>query len=349
MSNVAPQLRRLDANLRLGEHPLLDAATSHSIIATDLHGIVTFFNAGAEQMLQYPANDMLGLRSPHFLHRQLTPAKEWTYIRNNGTTLDVSVAVTPIQDPDGSTVGFLEIATDITPIKTLQRNKSHFLATLSHEVRTPLSLIIGVVELLGETGLDAGQRKCFEVLKRSGDNLMKLVSDVLDVSRIESGKMSLEIIQFDIHELLERTVDLVIPTATAKGLAVRCDVPAGVRVAGDPFRLQQVLLNLLTNAVKFTAAGEIVLAAAPITGGHPGEFSFSVSDTGIGIAPEHLDHIFEDFKQADSTTARQFGGTGLGLGVCRRLISLMGGTLEVRSVLGQGSTFCFSACFGEAA
>jgi signal transduction histidine kinase len=347
MSNVAPQLRRLDANLRLGEHTLLDAATSHCIIATDLHGIVTFFNAGAERMLQYPANDMLGLRSPHFLHRQLTPAKEWTYIRNNGTTLDVSVAVTPIQDPDGATIGFLEIATDITPIKTQQRTKSHFLATLSHEVRTPLSLIIGVVELLGETELDADQRKYFEVLKRSGDNLMKLVNDVLDVSRMESGKMTLEIIQFDVHDLLERTIDLVTPTATAKGLSVRCHVPAGVRVAGDPFRLQQVLLNLLTNAVKFTASGEIVLTAAPLS--RPGEFCFSVSDTGIGIAPEHLDHIFEDFKQADSTTARQFGGTGLGLGVCRRLIALMGGTLEVRSVLGQGSTFHFSACFGEAA
>jgi signal transduction histidine kinase len=341
MSNVAPQLRRLDANLRLGEHPLLDAATSHSIIATDLRGIVTFFNAGAERMLQYSAGDMLGLRSPHFLHRQLTPAKEWTYIRNDGTTLDVSVAVTPIQNPDGATVGFLEIASDISPIKTLQRSKSHFLAALSHEVRTPLSLILGVVELLGETELDSDQRKYFEVLQRSGENLMKLVSDVLDVSRMESGKMNLEIIQFNFHQLLDQTIQLIAPKASIKGLALRSEVSGDVHATGDPFRLQQVLTNLLSNAVKFTSAGEIVLSVSSETGG---QIRFSVSDTGIGIAPQHLDHIFEDFKQADSSIARQYGGTGLGLGICRRLVALMGGTLEVHSVLGQGSTFSFTVC-----
>jgi|HubBroStandDraft_6_1064221.scaffolds.fasta_scaffold41986_3 signal transduction histidine kinase len=119
------------------------------------------------------------------------------------------------------------------------------------------------------------------------------------------------------------------------------EVTADSRAIGDPFRLQQVLVNLLSNAVKFTSAGEIVLSVASKTGG---EVRFAVSDTGIGIAPEHLDHILKDFKQADSSIARQYGGTGLGLGICRRLVALMGGTLEVRSVLGQGSTFSFTVC-----
>jgi len=335
------QLRRLDANLRLGEHPLLDAATAHSIIATDLNGIVTFFNSGAECMLQCSAGDMVGLRSPQFLHKHLTPAKEWTYIRSDETTLDVSVAVTEIHSPDGTAVGYLEIASDITPIQAQHRAKSQFLAALSHEVRTPLSLMLGVIELLGETKLDRDQRKYLEVLQRSGENLMRLVSDVLDVSRIESGRLTLETIEFCFHELLDQTIQLITPNASAKGLALRSEVTGGFRAVGDPFRLQQVLVNLLSNAVKFTTAGEIVLSATLET---DSQIHFAVSDTGIGIAPEHLDHIFEDFKQADSSIARQYGGTGLGLGICRRLVGLMGGTLEVRSVLGQGSTFSFTVC-----
>jgi len=335
------QLRRLDANLRLGEHPLLDAATAHSIIATDLSGIVTFFNSGAECMLQCPAGDMVGLRSPQFLQKHLTPATEWTYIRDDETTLDVSVAVTQIHSPDGAAIGFLEIASDITPIQAQHRAKSQFLAALSHEVRTPLSLMLGVIELLGETKLDLDQRKYFEVLHRSGENLMRLVSDVLDVSRIESGRMTLETMEFNLNKLLDQTIQLVTPNASAKGLALRSEVTADFQAVGDAFRLQQVLVNLLSNAVKFTSFGEIVLFAVAEPGGR---IRFSVSDTGIGIAPEHLDHIFEDFKQADSSIARQYGGTGLGLGICRRLVALMGGTLEVQSVRGRGSTFSFTVC-----
>ncbi|HME09994.1 MAG TPA: ATP-binding protein [Bryobacteraceae bacterium] len=346
------QLRRLDAYLRLDQQPLLDAATGHSIIATDLNGIVRVFNSGAERMLQYSANEVVGQGTPQFLHGHPTQAKEWTYIRKDGTSLDVSVAVTPILGPNSTISGFLEIATDITQLlnklqcaQDASRAKSHFLASISHEIRNPLNSILGMVDLLSESDLDAVQRRYVEVFQRCGANLMRLVNDLLDISKIESGRIDLEAIEFDLAELVKQTLQLIGPKAAAKGLSLRSSAASGMRAIGDPVRLQQVLINLLNNAVKFTLAGEIVLSVAPKAGGKAGEFSFSVSDTGIGIAPEKIELIFEDFRQADSSTTRKYGGTGLGLGISRRLITLMGGNLEVRSVPGQGSVFSFNATF----
>jgi two-component system, sensor histidine kinase and response regulator len=363
MSNVAPpdlgealqssnQLRSLNANLRLGEHSLLDAATGHSIIATDLNGIVTVFNSGAERLLQYSASEMLG-RTAQFLHTELTPAKQWIYARKDGTSLEVSVTVTPLRNPDGSIVGYLEIASEITRLlaetrcaREASRAKSHFLAAMSHEIRTPLTSILGMIELLWETKLDAGQRKYVEVFQRCSVHLMRLVNDLLDLSKIESGRMDLEAIEFNLEQVAAQTLELIAHKADVKGISLSSCLTPGMHAIGDPLRLQQVLINLLNNAVKFTSTGEIVLSVAPKTPGKAGEFSFSVSDTGIGIAPEQIETIFEDFRQADSSTTRQYGGTGLGLAISSRLIALMGGTLEVHSVLGKGSTFSFNATFG---
>ncbi len=353
MDDAALQLRRLDAYVRFDREALLEAATGNSIIATDLNGIVTVFNAGAERMLQYSANEVVGLAAPQFLHAKLTQAKEWTYVRKDGATLDVSVAVTPIPGShNGAVAGFLEIATDITQLlrktqcaQEASRAKSHFLATMSHEIRNPLNSIIGMVDLLWESELDTVQRKYVEVFQRCGASLMRLVNDLLDISKIESGRIDLEAIEFDLAEVADQTIQLMGPKAAAKGLLLRSSAARGMRAIGDPVRLQQVLINLLNNAVKFTLAGEIVLLVAPKTGGKAGEFSFSVSDTGIGIAAEKIELIFDDYRQADSSTTRQFGGTGLGLGISRRLIALMGGTLEVRSAPGQGSVFSFNAIF----
>jgi signal transduction histidine kinase/CheY-like chemotaxis protein len=230
------------------------------------------------------------------------------------------------------------------------RAKSDFLAATSHEIRNPLNSVLGMADLLWESRLDSEQRQYVEVFRRAGANLMTLINGVLDLSKIESGGFELESVEFSLTDVAGQSLALIAPKAAAQGVGlisrISQDVPP--RLIGDPARLQQILINLLGNAVKFTPAGEIVLTAQPKPGGVPGPVDISVSDTGIGIPPEKLGTIFEDFKQADSSTARKYGGTGLGLGVSRRLVRLMGGELIAESKIGEGSTFSFTASFGVA-
>ena len=179
-------------------------------------------------------------------------------------------------------------------------------------------------------------------IEQAGDQLLALVSDVLDLSRIEAGELHLEVVPFGLRSLLDAVRAMVWPQADAKGLALRLDVPADVpeQLMGDPLRLRQVLLNLLSNAVKFTASGSVTLRVrVPVA--EPGRpwVLISVADTGIGIPPEQQGRIFEPFTQADNSTTRRFGGTGLGLSIVRRLVAMMGGELGVQSTPGQGSTF----------
>ncbi len=233
----------------------------------------------------------------------------------------------------------------IRALEAALRTRSDFMSRMSHEIRNPMNAIIGMTDVLFETPLNELQQRYLRVLSRSSQTLLDLLNSLLDFSSLESGKTKIEIIDFDLHTVLEKVVDLSAVRAHEKNLDLSLDIDlqTPLAVTGDPVRLQQVLSNLLTNAIKFTSTGEVRLTVKPDVSLQGISFlHFAVTDTGIGIKQEALSKIFESFVQADTSTRRQYGGSGLGLTIARELVSLMGGSLEVSSVLGQGSRFEFS-------
>jgi PAS domain S-box-containing protein len=231
------------------------------------------------------------------------------------------------------------------------RLKSEFLANVSHEIRTPMNGIIGMTELALDTGLTGYQRECLDTVKACAESLLTIVNDILDLSKIESRKLRLNRLAFSVREIVGQTLKPLTPNAAARGLELRADIAPDVPadVVGDPGRLQQILTNLLSNAIKFTERGHVgmtVTCTAHDTGSVV--LHFRVRDTGIGIPPEKHATIFEAFCQADGSTTRRFGGTGLGLTICRMLVQLMDGEIWVESEPGHGSTFQFTARFGGA-
>ena len=222
------------------------------------------------------------------------------------------------------------------------RAKSEFLATMSHEIRTPMNGVIGMTDILASTRLTADQSDYVQTIRASGDALLSIINDVLDFSKIEAGRVDLEAGPVGVRPLLDDTIGVVAQAAAQKGVETVCHVHPDVpqEVVGDPARLRQVLLNLLSNAVKFTDAGSVVLDVA-VDGRRRdrARLRFRVTDTGVGIAPEHLGTLFESFAQGDSSMTRRFGGTGLGLAITKRLVELMGGEIRVTSAPGEGSTF----------
>ncbi len=284
---------------------------------------------------------------------------ETTYRSKRGVDIPVSFSGALMTRHDGSLQGIVCVAQDITERKrsehalrlakeqaeSANQVKSIFLATMSHEIRTPMNGVIGMAGLLLDTNLDDEQRECAETVRQSGEALLVIINDILDFTKIEADKLELELIDFELRTTVEDVLDLLSEPAHRKGLELSCQISADTPswVSGDPGRVRQVLTHLVDNAVKFTETGEIsVRVSLEQQKARDVVIRFAVTDTGIGISPEHQAQLFQPFSQANGSTTHKYGGTGLGLAISKQLATLMGGDIGVESMLEQGSTFWFT-------
>jgi len=279
-------------------------------------------------------------------------------IRLNGKSVYLESYGAPITQEDGRILGALAIFIDVTTIRQQTQDlqlakqraqeadqaKTEFLSRMSHEIRTPLNAIMGMIDLLWETSLTQDQQEYVRICRNAGQNLMSLINDILDLSRVESGQFEFAVTGFELKEFMDKTIDLFALRAHQKGLELSYYIEPGVpeQLVGDPVRLRQILANLLSNAVKFTPKGHIIVyVRKDPEHPEPGGLLFSVEDTGIGIPPDRQEAIFDRFTQASPAVATQYGGSGLGLTIVKRLVELMGGNIWVKSSPGEGSTFTF--------
>ncbi len=360
--------KRADADL-LREKQFLEALNLNSPVAIavldDNENIVSS-NPAFELLYGYTSEEIIGknlddlittpeVRSEAIAYTQRSMKNSVHGIgkrrRKDGRSVTVEIFGTPVVVA-GKKVGTLAIYHDITELdrarkeaEQANRAKSEFLANMSHEIRTPMNGVIGMLELALDTPLNDEQRDYLSVSLQSAETLLALINDILDFSKIEARKLELEVIDFDLRNTVEDVGHMMAKRAQDKGLELVCLVHSNLKTGlkGDPARLRQVLVNLMGNAIKFTHQGEIVIRAEPVeeTETHA-MITFSVQDTGIGIPKERLGAVFDRFTQADGSTTRKYGGTGLGLTISKQLVEAMGGEIGVNSESGVGSTFWFS-------
>ncbi len=353
-------------------------SSDDAIVSKTLEGIITSWNRAAERMFGYRPEEVIGQSI-----RIIIPRERWSEEddvlarlrrgetiehfetvrqRKDGSAIHISLTISPIRDLDGRIVGASKIARDISERRRIEqeivaaekqraellaqaqaanRSKDEFLAVLSHELRTPLNAILGWSEVLLASRDDSDLlQRGLEAISRNVKAQTRLIEDLLDISRIVSGKMRLEARVVELAPIVESSVEAISHAAEAKQIQLRCVLDPVGAVVGDPERLQQVLWNLLSNAVKFTSKGGHVQVSLTRVNSH---VEIVVSDDGMGISPEFLPHIFERFRQADSSSRRTVGGLGLGLSISRDLVELHGGKLEAHSAgEGKGATFIMS-------
>ncbi|GEM_PF-326542 len=363
---------------------ILDTA-GEGIIGLDDQGRAIFVNAAASRMIGWSTEELLGQPLHEYIHPRKAdgspcPARECplrlvtvgdtatgsgnheVFWRKDRTWFPVEYLSAPIRDDQGLVTGAVMTFRDVTDRKRFEaalfeavqaaeqanQAKSRFLANMSHEIRTPMNGLLGMAELLLKTQQTPKQRRFAESLHRSGQHLLHIINDILDFSKIEADKLELEHLDFPLHQTIEDTVQVFAEPAQKKGLELICHIESTVpfMAQGDPGRLRQILTNLIGNAIKFTSQGEVAIRASVSTDEENAfELHVEVLDTGIGIPSGAQSKIFEAFSQADSSTTRKFGGTGLGLTITKKLAELMGGRLSFLSEEGKGSSFAFTVPF----
>jgi PAS domain S-box-containing protein len=371
---VEAEQRKLDQRLRDQQFYTRSLIESNidALMTTDPAGIITDVNKQMEALTGCTRDELIGAPFKSYftdparaeagiklvLSQKKVTDYELTACARDGKQTVVSYNATTFYDRGRTLQGVFASARDVTERKRFEaelqaakavaesasKTKSDFLASMSHEIRTPMNAIIGIAHLLAQTPLSPVQDKYVQIFRRAGDNLLHLVNDILDLSKVEAAQLDLERTPFALGELLGIVQEMVAVRAQEKKLSLVFHVAPGVpsHLVGDPARLRQVLINLLGNAVKFTEAGEVSLRVGLDTDSTvPGGLLFTVTDTGIGIPAEKLQAVFERFTQADSSTTRSYGGTGLGLTISKSLVEVMGGRIWVESVLGKGSVFSF--------
>jgi PAS domain S-box-containing protein len=351
-------------------------ANIDAIMTTDPSGIITDLNRQMEALTGCTRDELIGApfkscftdpeRAEASIKLALSQKRvtdyELTACARDGRKTVVSFNATTFYDRDRTLKGVFAAARDVTERKQVEielkqakaaaesasRTKSEFLASMSHEIRTPMNAIMGIADLLAKTPLSPEQDKYVRIFRRAGDNLLNLINDILDLSKVEASQLELERTGFSLVDLVEKLTEMVAVRAHEKGLVLLSEIAPDVNtdLVGDPTRLGQVLHNLLGNAVKFTESGEVSLRVTrDADTSVPTALRFTITDSGVGIPAEKLGRVFERFTQADSSTTRRFGGSGLGLTISRRLVELMGGRIWVESTVGRGSTFSFAVPF----
>ncbi len=348
-------------------------SSGDAIIGETPNGVITSWNPGAERIFGYPAAEAIGRKGDFFVPAELMEKErgaleataqsgdvqnyETLRKRGDGDVIPVSVTLSPVRGESGIR-GVATISRDITERRAAEKEllaareaaleasrlKSEFLATMSHEIRTPLNAVIGLTSLMMDTPLSEGQRQYAQGVKGAGEVLLTLINDILDFSKLEAGKVDLDVNSFDPRALVDEVAGLVAEAAQGKNLELisYCHPDVPERLMGDSGRIRQILLNLSSNAVKFTPAGEVEIQVSVVSRDtENAALRFEVRDTGIGISAEDHHRLFESFAQADASTTRRYGGTGLGLAISRRLTEVMGGRIGLESEPGTGSKFWF--------
>jgi len=366
------QMRESENKLRI----ILDNSAA-AITMTDEKEQIVSWNSFTEKLLGMKPED-LRLRPIHTLY----PPEEWKIIRSlnirqsgfkhnmetkvirrDGTIIDVDLSVNILKDDQGKIVGSVGMLQDITERKRsneliLQAKlaaeeannaKSVFLAKMSHEVRTPMNAIIGMIDMTMDTSLTEEQKDNLKIAKDAADHLLSLINDILDLSRAQANKVVIEEIEINVPEIVKNVCKGLMILARNKGVDVIWSIDPEIPrlLIGDPVRLRQIIVNLVNNAIKFTHKGKVqVNVKMKALTGKDCQLIFEVIDNGIGISPKNLPHIFDVFTDAHNTTARRYGGTGLGLAICKKIVEMMSGSIEVESTEGTGSTFRFTIIFG---